>query len=537
MIRSRRFALIAAISALTLAGCGDSNSTSNGTPPVIRIGAAATGGLATAAESDKMMVPYFLYDFVYDGALPDLGDSAAAWSLPLGGPADRATVERLAATLGVEGEPRELGADMGGGWMVGAEDYSTANLTVSADGMLSWWYNPDPSVWGNGTSWVCAEPGVAVDPAVSETSSVDPGTETPAAPPDTTDATGITTVPECVEPTPPEGVPSEAEAEASARALMAELGIDASQYSFETYADDWSASVTGFMMLGGARTSLAVSFGFGAEGALTWASGFLATPQSVGEYPLVDTAAGLERLGQDQWMGFYGAAMARGGVAMDAVSSGPVSEVVVGNAGATSSGAPDSTEVAPTEPVETVVVETVPVDTAVPVTEPIVISPPDSVPTETITVTLTDVRLDLTMVWDVDGAVWLVPAYTFVSADQGEFTVLAVEDGYVELPDPGLTPEPMPVDMAVPGDGGGTDGGSGTGEITPLPDPIEIDAAAAVVVGLTEDEAAVAAEKNGWGFRVAVRDGEYLPLTADYSPTRVNVAVEAGVVTAVESIG
>jgi hypothetical protein len=26
--------------------------------------------------------------------------------------------------------------------MVGAADYTTANLTVSTDGMVSWWFNP-----------------------------------------------------------------------------------------------------------------------------------------------------------------------------------------------------------------------------------------------------------------------------------------------------------------------------------------------------------------------------------------------------------
>jgi hypothetical protein len=37
--------------------------------------------------------------------------------------------------------------------------------------------------------------------------------------------------------------------------------------------------------------------------------------------------------------------------------------------------------------------------------------------------------------------------------------------------------------------------------------------------------------------RVSERDGVSLPVTADYSPTRANVAVTDGVVTAVLSIG
>lgn len=60
---------------------------------------------------------------------------------------------------------------------------------------------------------------------------------------------------------------------------------------------------------------------------------------------------------------------------------------------------------------------------------------------------------------------------------------------------------------------------------------------AAVLVGLTEAEATAEAEARGWSLRVARLDGEDLALTEDYSPTRVNVAVEAGEVTEIVSIG
>ena len=51
------------------------------------------------------------------------------------------------------------------------------------------------------------------------------------------------------------------------------------------------------------------------------------------------------------------------------------------------------------------------------------------------------------------------------------------------------------------------------------------------------DEAAKVAEGNGWGFRVVRVDGVDQAVTADYVPTRVNVEVTAGVVTAIVSIG
>jgi hypothetical protein len=53
----------------------------------------------------------------------------------------------------------------------------------------------------------------------------------------------------------------------------------------------------------------------------------------------------------------------------------------------------------------------------------------------------------------------------------------------------------------------------------------------------TEDEFADLAAAFGLTVRTVQRDGEFLMVTEDYSLTRVNVVVESGVVTAVDSIG
>ena len=53
----------------------------------------------------------------------------------------------------------------------------------------------------------------------------------------------------------------------------------------------------------------------------------------------------------------------------------------------------------------------------------------------------------------------------------------------------------------------------------------------------TEDEFADLAAAFGLTVRAVQRDGEFLMVTEDYSLTRVNVVVESGVVTAVDSIG
>ena len=76
--------------------------------------------------------------------------------------------------------------------------------------------------------------------------------------------------------------------------------------------------------------------------------------------------------------------------------------------------------------------------------------------TEPIIVTLNSVKPDLTMVWAADDTIWLLPAYSFGSADGGIYTVMAVDDAYIKQPDPEVaTTEPViepgvVTDTAVP---------------------------------------------------------------------------------------
>ena len=53
-----------------------------------------------------------------------------------------------------------------------------------------------------------------------------------------------TSVDECVQPEPPANVPDEAGTEQRATDLLTALGIDPASVTFETWADDWSASTT-----------------------------------------------------------------------------------------------------------------------------------------------------------------------------------------------------------------------------------------------------------------------------------------------------
>lgn len=554
MLRSRRIAFAAAAIVLGLSACGDAGSTiSTGkAPAVIHLGAAGgTNKLAAPTAggeaADSMMRPYGVITYVYDGTYPDLGASGPAFQVPAGTQVDAAAVAKLAAALGVQGEPRQLPADQGGGWMVGAADYSSANVTVAADGLASWWFNPTPAATSSSGCVGIAKPIQMPDEGVADSGSGSSagsagGTEA-VAPPETI---AIDPGVNCEAPPAPVNVPTKAQAEEKARQLMTAVGLDAAQYEFTTYADDYSANATAWLMLGGHRSPIQFNVGFGGEGALMWASGSLAVPVPAADYPVVTPQEALARLSDPsgRWMNFgapFGVAM-RGGVAMaDAVAS------VGGDVASSGEGG------APAEPTAA---PTVGAPEPAPVCDPAadcVVSP---MPTpDPITIHLNGVRLDVTMVWDADGSIWLLPAYTFTSADGGEFTVVAVDDSLLDLPEPApvdTTPAPVPVPpdtVVVPVDTvvvGPTDtvapvpgGGLGTVppdfSIPPAGDPTM--ESAALLVGLTVDDATQAAEANGWVLRVSTLDGVGQILTADFVTNRVDVAVEAGVVTGIDNIG
>jgi hypothetical protein len=157
---------------------------------------------------------------------------------------------------------------------------------------------------------------------------------------------------------------------------------------------------------------------------------------------------------------------------------------------------------------------------------------------EPVTVTLNSVKRDLTMLWDADNTIWLLPAYSFGSADGGIYTVIAVDDAYIEEAEAPATTEPAVIvpDTAVAPPALSV-------ACQPLPEitiPTPDDAIrylADAVVGYCLADAQKIADTFGYTIRVVREDGVDLEATADYSETRINVAVENGAVTEVVSMG
>ncbi len=503
-------------------------------PVAIRV-ASGSGGGASVAEfaaapaagdlsaDTAMIAPWYVAEYVVGADLPDLGTEATGWRYAPNPAFDQDAFRRVGEAFGVTGDIVEIPVDLGGGFRIGPDDGTAPSLWVGADSQLSWWYSPAFAfVEGSGTvstGVACAEP-ILIDPLPVEILPADETTtaETPEA--SDAGAPRSDDVPaECVyvEPEPPTGILTEPEAEGRALELWSSIGVDTSNLELDSYADEWSASVSGYPLLGGVRAPLSLNIGFGAEGRVEWAGGVLAQPVEVGPYPLIGVDEAVERLRSGY--GGWGGPMP---LTTDAaVDSRGVADVAT-DAGAPAVGAPE-------------------IDPAACAADG-----PDCFPTaEPITVTLVDARLALWSLWDTDGTMWFVPAYTFIADDGGEYTVPAVTDEYLVV-DEAVSPEDPTDPGTEPGtEPGGTGGGEpgvvpgdeGTGETVPatgddpvveLPDPVS-DAAAALLT-LTEEEAGRLAASNGWSVRIVARDGESFAVTEDYSPTRVNLSIEGGVV-------
>lgn len=259
--------------------------------------------------------------------LPALGGEGPAYRLS--GAVDEDRVRALAESLGIEGDLRQED----GYWHIEGDD---AVLEVYEGG--SWWYSIQqyevlPAEGGGGSPG--CEPGPAVDCGVVEPVPADapPPTTIVAGGPNTTascttrEAADGTKVEECVatdepcppdgdcpvplptpiEPQPPADLPSEDAAREIALDLLRSTGMDLDDAKvtvdgpYEAWYVNVEPTIDG-LPVSGLSSMVAV----GSKGAITNATGNLATPELIGDYPLIDTRAAIERLNEQQgsWFGY-----------------------------------------------------------------------------------------------------------------------------------------------------------------------------------------------------------------------------------------
>lgn len=443
--------------------------------------AGAAESTADAAMPNNKMAAVAPYEVVYEveGDLPALDDKAQSWKSK--GAPSKKRMNAIAKALGVEGDLVARKKDEGGGFVAGPIDGSAPSVSfgdAELDPYLNWYYSP---AWA--TSSRSSEPAVAPDTATSDSATSDAVVEVPG------------------EMNKPVNLPSKDEARARTKSIMSEAGVDVRDDDIEVYADEWSVSVTAWRRVGDVRAPMSWTFGFGDEGEITWAGGNLLSFEKGPKFPRVGALAGVERLGDPEYSGWYG--------------YGPVAKGITEPAFAD-----DSAVVVPSPAGDATTT-----DSLVPVVQ---------------TVVITGVKESLTPIIDADNVMWLVPSYEYAVKDGYTISTLAITDEFIEQAAP--TPDIM-VGGGTSGSSGssgvseGSEGSTGSGETLPAVVVPAISQEEAVeLVGLTEDEAVKVAESRGWITRVSSRDGEDFPLTMDYVTNRLNLAIVDGKVTGV-SVG
>lgn len=465
------------------------------------VASAEAGSVTADAPAIDMAIAPWVVEYVVGDGLPALPTDDTGYVFDATADVTAEHVAAIASAFGVAGEPIRVDEGYGVSWRVGPDDGSGPGIWVNDDGQQGWSYN---APWADvPAAEACA---VSIDPDGNE-------------------------VGDCPEPEPPAGVPSAEQAEQRARELLAALGADVSTLSFESSGDEWFAGVEVSDGIDNRAAVRTWSFGFGGEGVLQYAWGSLAAPAPVGPYPLVDLPTAVARLSDGFYGGFGGVAVAEPDLA---VVSGVAEETVSVEGDIAKEEEPVDEPVDPPE-------EQMPTE-PLPGGEPVVI-------------TLVDVTADLWWAWDGDGSAWLLPAYRFIDADGGWHVVPAVTDEFLVRAEPvGDTPLPAPEPLPAPAPEPDTpepvmpEPDTSDPDVPPpdVPDAVDVEpgtdpeVAMSVLeeyVGLSIEEFTAEAQGLGFTTRIVVQDGEGLAVTADYSPTRVNVEVEGPRVVAINSIG
>jgi hypothetical protein len=385
------------------------------------------GGLAASADAKMAIWPMVEYKYLAGPNLSDQGGSGQVYQLALNGdPKQR--VEQLATLFGVEGEAvlDEWSTPEYPSYSVQGDNFW---LGVYWSGTGSWSY----STW---TPW--PEECYSVEPApVDESGS-------------TEESAGETSLPaECgwqTEPTP-ELIPSESEMSAAALEIMSATGLSASASDLKIYRDDWGASVSASLKVDGQETALEWYVGWGADGTLTYASGHTVSITERGTYNTISPKEAVSRLGDWRWFGGVSSSVyqrlydsmptLRSAVEYDSAVASGDGDVAESSPEVTveptewASSNPD--EGATAEPTESAAPQ--PTDEAT--LEPL---PVDPMPTDTevqvVELTVDSAEAALVLIYDANGGAWLVPGWIMINSEGWFDSIIGLEDGVIELPEP-----------------------------------------------------------------------------------------------------
>ncbi|WP_282948186.1 hypothetical protein [Cellulomonas endometrii] len=375
--------------------------------PIMLGQAAAEQQLAGAADklaagstaTDMRIAPGFGARAVFSASgLADDASAAHAWALDAAAVFSAETAARVASALGVTGDPSQ----QYGAWTVGPQDGTAPNVTLQPDGAASIsYYDPTRDPWACAAS-ATDQPDAGASDGAGTTEGSAAAELAPTIDPELVDpALPVVPGPTC---DPALGdAPTGDAAVAATRDLLATLGVDPAAFEYEEgdSGTTAAATVTAYQVVDAQRTGLAWNVTL-VDGGVQSLYGSLAPLVDLGEYPVVGAATAVERLNDPRFGTGYGGVMplarAEAADAAGAAEAATTDEVPSGD---------------PTVPA-----------TAQP-------GSPISWPVQQ--VTITGARLGLAMVTQADGAALLVPAYELTDADGSAWSVVAVDEGSLDL--------------------------------------------------------------------------------------------------------
>ena len=272
MLHRRFFSTVAVVAASTflITACGSTD------PLILSLKSSqvksgsnrANPAAARNAEDAKLA---YAQDISYSvlNDLPDLGDTAAAWSVnPL--KENKGTLKKLAVALGVPGEVVKEDTN---NFSIGLDDKTGAGLRLYVDVSSAWWSYSSESV-GSGS---VSSPACAPD-----TECVDAGRPV-------------------VDPAPPANLPDEATAIARVTKLLQDADLRVKPFSFSATKTEWSTDVVGTLMARDVSSNISLYVSFGSDAKITYASGPLVELKNAGSYPLIPPKDAVKRLSQLQY--------------------------------------------------------------------------------------------------------------------------------------------------------------------------------------------------------------------------------------------
>lgn len=370
------------------------------------------GGMGDSQASmadEKTMMPWIQYEYEAGDKLSASAGDGHVYQLELQGD-PKAVLEKIAKVFDVAGRASKLNPEYGeDSYVVGSADGSAESVSIWWGGTGTWWYS-NPAAWpqpkclhftkdesgkeGEGTTWCDTYEEPELDASL---------------------------------------IPSESAIAEQALKIFKSTGLTVSKGDLNINRDEYGASVSASLKVAGQDTPIEWMLQWGQNGKLGYASGQSVKVTDRGSFGTVSEVDAVSRMSDwrysgsvaySDWLKFApdNGVMRYGGVATDDA---------VGTTEGGEGAEPSEPATEPTsEPSEGPSDEPSDEPTIEPSEEPV---PEPSI----VRAAVNRAHSVLVMIYDKDGAAWLVPGFLFIAdVDYAwPIVVFSLEDGIVELPD------------------------------------------------------------------------------------------------------